>query len=69
MSMMLRTEPLAHLPALLALALAALAVPVRAEARLISLCSGGSLPGEPGRDCNPACHVGCSREKRASGRL
>jgi hypothetical protein len=33
---MLRSEPLAHLPALLALALAAVAVPARAEARLIS---------------------------------
>ena len=41
---MLRSEPLAYLPALLALALAAVAVPARAEARLISLCSGGTLP-------------------------
>lgn len=66
---MLRREPLAYLPALLALALAALAIPARAEARLISLCSGNSLPSAPGRDCDPACHVGCNREKRASGRL
>jgi hypothetical protein len=68
---MLRTEPLAHLPALIALALAAIAVPARAEARLISLCSGSSrpAPSTPGRDCDPACHIGCSREKRGSGRL
>jgi hypothetical protein len=73
---MLRSEPLAHLPALLALALAAVAVPARAEARLISLCSGSSLPAPgtptpitPGRDCDQACHIGCSREKRSSGRL
>ena len=68
---MLRSEPLAHLPALLALALAAVAVPARAEARLISLCSGSSLPapGIPSRDCDQACHIGCSREKRGSGRL
>jgi hypothetical protein len=68
---MLRTEPLAHLPALIALALAAIAVPARAEARLISLCSGSSLPapGTPSRDCDQACHIGCSREKRGSGRL
>jgi hypothetical protein len=68
---MLRSEPLAHLPALLALALAAVAVPARAEARLISLCSGSSLPAPdaPSRDCDQACHIGCSREKRSSGRL
>ncbi len=68
---MLRSEPLAHLPALLALALAAVAVPARAEARLISLCSGSSLPApsKPSRDCDQACHIGCSREKRSSGRL
>lgn len=54
---MLRSEPLAYLPALLALALAAVAVPARAEARLISLCSGSSLPapGIPSRDCDQAC--------------
>lgn len=65
----MRREPLAYLPALLALALTALAIPARAEARLISLCSGKSLPGTPGRDCDPACHVGCPREKKSSGRL
>lgn len=68
---MLRSEPLAHLPALLALALAAVAVPARAEARPIRLCSGSSLPAPstPSRDCDQACHIGCSREKRSSGRL
>jgi hypothetical protein len=74
--LMLRSEPFAYLPALLALALAAIAVPARAEARLISLCSGSSLPApgapspsKPSRDCDQACHIGCSREKRSSGRL
>ena len=68
---MLRSEPLAYLPALLALALAAFSLPARAEARLISLCSGSSLPAPsiPNRDCDQACHIGCSREKRSSGRL
>ncbi|WP_017669023.1 hypothetical protein [Sandarakinorhabdus sp. AAP62] len=66
---MLRTEPLAYLPALLALALAAMSVTARAEAPLISLCSGKNLPREPSRECDQACHIGCSREKRGSGRL
>jgi hypothetical protein len=66
---MLRREPFAFLPALLALTLAAFSLPARAEARLISLCSGGSLPGAPDRDCDTACHVGCPREKKGSGRL
>jgi hypothetical protein len=64
-----RREPLAYLPALLALTLAAFSLPARAETRLISLCSGGSLPGAPDRECDQACHIGCTREKRASGRL
>ncbi|WP_310476741.1 hypothetical protein [Sandarakinorhabdus sp.] len=66
---MLRRDPLAYLPALLAITLTALAVPARAEALLISLCSGGSLPDQPVRDCDPACRVGCNREKKASGQL
>lgn len=66
---MLRSEPLAHLPALLALVLASLSLPARSEAQLLSLCSGKSLPSQPSRDCDQACHIGCSREKRASGRL
>lgn len=41
---MLRTEPLAYLPALLGLTQAATAAPTHAETWLISLCSGGSLP-------------------------
>ena len=70
----MRREPLAYLPALLALTLAAFSLPARAETRLISLCSGGSLPAPdtpnaPDRDCDQACHIGCTREKRASGRL
>lgn len=67
----LRTEPLAHLPALLALALAAIAMPSHAETTLLNLCSGNSLPAQPtpGRDCDQACHIGCSREKKASGRF
>jgi hypothetical protein len=70
--MTLRTEPLAHLPALVGLALAALSLPARADAQLVSLCAGGSLPGQvpARRDCDQACHVGCNREKKAgSGRL
>ena len=65
----MRREPVAYLPALLALTLAAFSLPARAETRLISLCSGNSLPDEPDRDCDQACHIGCTREKRASGRL
>ena len=68
-SVMLRTEPLAHLPALLALALAAISLPARAEARLVSLCSGGNQPAGSGRDCDPACHIGCHRDRRGSGRI
>lgn len=65
-------EPLAHLPALIALALAAISLPARAQVQLVSLCSGATLPIAPGRngkaDCDTACHVGCSRDRR-SGRL
>ena len=67
----LRRDPLAHLPALLALALAAMALPAQAQARLVTLCSGGSLP-VPGRGqdpgCEQACHVGCRREGAAAGK-
>jgi hypothetical protein len=68
---MRRTDPLAHLPALIALALAATSLPARSQTVLISLCSGGSLPGQqqPARDCDTACHIGCTREKRGSGRV
>jgi hypothetical protein len=68
---MLRRDPLAYLPALLALTLAAFSLPARAEAPLVSLCSGSSLPAPstPSRDCDQACHISCSREKRSSGRL
>lgn len=70
----LRRAPLAHLPALIALALASISLPVASRARLVSLCSGGQapLPGQmPGRDCDVACHAGCSRTKKpgGSGRL
>lgn len=72
---MLRTDPFAHLPALLALITAASAVPVQAQATLaqtmlVALCAGGSqpAPGQPRRDCEPFCHINCGRERR-SGRL
>jgi hypothetical protein len=66
---MLRRDPFAYLPAVLALTLAGFNLPARAESRLISLCSGESWPAQPDRDCDQACHIGCSREKRGSGRL
>ena len=67
----MRREPLAFLPALVALALAALSVPAHAQTLLISLCAGGSLP-MPGqaparRDCDMACHAGTARSKKAPG--
>jgi hypothetical protein len=69
MTTMLRAEPVAYLPALAALALAALSLPARAETRLIALCSGGTLPaGTPNRDCETACHAGCARIRKSSGR-
>ncbi len=75
MKPMLRTDPLAHLPALLALIIAASAVPVQAQASLaqtmlVALCAGGSAPApaQPRRDCDPVCHINCARERR-SGRL
>jgi hypothetical protein len=67
----MRHEPMAYLPALLALALAAFSLPARAQTQLITLCSGGSLPGTPmprNQDCDSACHVGCTARKK-SGRL
>jgi hypothetical protein len=69
---LLRAEPLAFLPGLVALALASTTVPARAEARLVQLCNGGALPmpGQtPDRDCDSACHIGCTRPKKPSGRL
>jgi len=70
----LRREPLWQLPALIGLALASMAVPASSATRLAVLCSGGTapLPGQsPSRDCDQACHVGCSRPKRpiSSGRF
>ncbi len=74
----MRHEPLAYLPALVALALAAFSLPARAHSQLISLCSGATVPANPGdpgkrgdRDCDSACHVGCTRQKKldGSGRL
>ncbi len=65
----MRHEPLAYLPALLALALAAVSLPARAQTQLILSCNGNSLPANPGnRDCDTACHVGCTARKK-SGRL
>lgn len=67
---MRRHDPLFHLPALIALALAASSLPARAQTRLVSLCSGGSLPTRtPARECDQACHIGCTRTKKLSGRL
>jgi len=64
----LRGEPLAHLPALIALALASFSLPARANARMITLCSGSNVPlaPVPGRrsDGDSACHAGCIRQKR-----
>ena len=70
----LRREPLWHLPALIGLVLAGMAVPASSATRLAVLCSGGAipLPGQkPDRACDQACHVGCSRPKKpiSSGRL
>ena len=68
----LRGEPLIYLPALAALALASTSLPARAEARLVMLCNGGALPApgqSPERECDSACHVGCTRPKKGSGRL
>jgi hypothetical protein len=75
----LRREPLAFLPALIALAMAATSLPARSQTTLIALCSGGALPSPndpdrapdraPDRECDPACHVGCTRPKKVSGRL
>lgn len=74
MADLLRREPLLHLPALVALALASVSLPAFSTTRLASLCSGGQVPapaGGPGRDCDQACHIGCSRARKpgASGRL
>lgn len=67
---MLRNDPLAHLPALLALIIAASAVPAQSQTMLVALCAGGSMPapGQPRRDCDPVCHINCARERK-SGRL
>lgn len=68
----LRADPLAFLPGLIALALASTTLPARAETRLAALCNGGALPipGQlPEGDCDTACHVGCTRTKRLSGRV
>jgi hypothetical protein len=60
----LRAEPLAYLPALVALALAGISLPARSQARLISLCSGGQAPIRGQRpDCDLACHAGCTRKR------
>lgn len=68
----LRNEPLAYLPALIALALAAFSLPARANTQLLYLCSGTTLPTSPGKggkaDCDSPCHIGCPRQKK-SGRL
>ena len=73
----LRRDPLAHLPALLALAMASPSLPAyahtNANAQLVMLCSGSAIPAPgqrplPGRDCDSVCHAGCSRDRRGAGR-
>lgn len=68
----LRHDPLACLPALLALAMATASLPARAHIQLVMLCSGAALPvpgqpQHPDRECDSACHAGCSRDKRHPG--
>ncbi|MCU0890956.1 MAG: hypothetical protein MUE77_04245 [Sandarakinorhabdus sp.] len=68
----LRANPMAFLPGLIALALASTTLPARAETRLMALCNGGALPipGQmPDGGCDTACHIGCQRPKKPSGRL
>lgn len=63
----LRADPAAFLPALLALMLAAASLPARAHLQMVMSCAGRTLPtpGQPPvRDCDIACHVGCTRTKR-----
>ena len=65
----LRGAPLAYLPALMALALAGVSLPARAQIGLMTLCSGGQVPlpgNRPGQrpDCDGFCHTGCTRQKR-----
>ena len=64
----MRHEPLAYVPALVALILAAFSLPARSQTMLVSACSGAPLPANPGqrRECDSACHVGCSRQKKSS---
>lgn len=58
-------EPLSYLPALIALILAAFSLPARSQTMLLVACSGAPLPANPGnRDCDSACHIGCSRQKK-----
>lgn len=68
---MMRAEPLAYLPALVALALAATSLPARAHLQLLSLCSGTPAPASPqqrgNRECDTACHIGCPRQKKSDG--
>jgi hypothetical protein len=68
----LRHDPLACLPALLALAMASISLPARAHTQLVMLCGSGALPvpgqpPRPDRECDSACHAGCSRDKRLPG--
>lgn len=65
---MMRDSAFAFLPALFAAVMlasgSASAMPLMA-----ALCNGGSaeLPGKaPRRDCDQACHVGCTRRKAQS---
>jgi hypothetical protein len=61
----MRASALAYLPALLA-ALMLVSGSASAMPLMAALCNGGAaaLPGKaPRRDCDQACHVGCTRRK------
>jgi hypothetical protein len=62
----MRSEsPWPYLPALLALAMAAMTAPAAATAQAISLCSGGKAPapGDAPDDCAQACHFAAQRKR------
>jgi hypothetical protein len=62
---MMRDSALAFLPALIAAVMLA-SGSAAAAPMLAALCNGGvaEIPGQmPRRDCDKACHVGCTRRK------
>ena len=64
----MRDRAVAFLPAMAALLMLVGAGQARTPAALAALCSGGSapLPGNHRRNCDTACHVGCSRRGRGT---